>query len=540
MPPRIVAFLSLLPRLLSRSLRTFLALAALGALAACGPTEPRADLVFINGVEPETLDPALITGQAEGRIANALFEGLMRYNAAGEPEPGVAHTYTLSEDGLTYTFHLRPEARWSNGDPVTAHDFVKAWRRTLEPVTASQYAYQLHYIRGAKAFNEGKNADFDTVGLRALDDLTLEVQLEAPTPFFLSLCAFTTLLPVHTPTTEAHGGEWIKPEHLVGNGAFSLVAWRLNDKIRLVKNPHYWDRDNVALNSIDVLPITNANVAFNFYLAGEADLIMDKSMIPVTLIDELRKRSDFHAAPFLGNYFLRFNSTKPPFDDPRVRQAIGLAIDRSVITERVTRLGEKPADSLTPPGTGGYEPPPGPRYDPEEARRLLAEAGYPDGEGFPLVSYLYPEVAINRNIAIEIQQMLKQELNIDIALHKQEWKVYLGSLSNLQYDIGRSSWVGDYNDPNTFLDMFVTGGGNNRTGWSSPEYDRLIAEAARTLDDKERHEIFRRAESLLISEEAPITPLYYYVGVQIYDPQKIGGVEPNVLDEHPLRVIYRK
>jgi len=526
--------------LLSRLTGWTLSLLLAALLTGCGKGEPRAELVFINGVEPETLDPAAITGQAEGRIATALFEGLMRYNAAGLPEPGVAESYEISEDGLTYTFHLRDDARWSNGDPVTAHDFVHSWRRTLAPATASEYAYQLHYIRGAKPFNEGKTDDFSTVGLTAPDDRTLVVELEAPTTFFLSLCAFTTLLPVHIPTVEAHGDDWIKPEYIVGNGAFVLDSWRLNDKIRLEKNPHYWDRANVALESIDVLPITNANVAFNFYLAGEADLIMDKSMIPVTMVDELKERPDFHVAPFLGNYFLRFNVNKQPFDDPRVRKAIAMAIDRNLIVQRVTKLGEVPADSLTPPGAAGYEPPPGPRYDPEKARELLAEAGYPNGDGFPLVSYLYPEVSINKNIAIEIQQMLREELGINISLHKQEWKVYLGSLSSLDYDIGRSSWVGDYNDPNTFLDMFVTGGGNNRTGWSNAEYDALIAEAARTLDEEKRHAIFRRAEEILISEEAPITPLYYYVGVQIYDPEKWGGIEPNLLDEHPLRAIYRK
>lgn len=525
---------------LSRCLSALaLAIAVLG-FTGCDSADSRADLVFINGVEPETLDPAQITGQAEGRLANALFEGLMRYNAQGLPEPGVAESYVLSEDGKTYTFHLRDSARWSNGDPVTAHDFVKAWRRTLEPETASQYAYQLHYIRNARPFNEGQLDDFSAVGIQALDDRTLKVELESPTPFFLSLCAFTTLLPVHTPTVEQHPGDWIKPEYLVGNGAFTLESWRLNDKIRLQKNNYYWDAANVALETIDVLPITNANVALNFYLSDEADLIMDKSLIPVTLVDELLGRPDFHVAPFLGNYFLRFNVTEPPFDDVRVRQAIGMAIDRELITQRVTGLGEQPADSLTPPGAGGYEPPPGPRYDPDQARQLLAEAGYPNGDGFPLVSYLFSEGDIDENIVVEIKQMLKAELNIEITLHKQEWKVYLGSLSKIDYDIGRSSWVGDYNDPNTFLDMFVTGGGNNRTGWSNEEYDALIAEAARTLDDTKRHELFRRAETILVSEEAPIAPLYYYVGVQIYDPQELGGIEPNVLDEHPLRAIYRK
>jgi len=509
-------------------------------MCGCGKAAPRADLVFINGVEPESLDPAIITGQAEGRLATALFEGLMRYNAAGEAEPGVASIYTLSEDGLTYTFTIRENARWSNGDPVTAHDFVASWERTLSPKTASSYAYMLYAIRGAEAFNNAESSDFSTVGVRTTDDRTLVVELTSPTSFFRSICAFVTLLPVHQPTVEKFGDDWIKPGNIVGNGPFVLESWRLNDHIRLRRNPMYWDYENVKLETIEVLPITNANVAFNMFLSGRADLIMDKSLVPVSLVQELRKRPDFHSAPFLGNYFLRFNVTRPPFNDERVRRALALVVDKSLLTERVTGLGEIPAYSLVPPGTAGYQPPPGLERNLDEARRLLAEAGFPGGEGFPVVSYLFPEVAINENIAIELQQMWKQELGIDITLRKQEWKVYLNSLSQLDYDIGRSSWVGDYNDPNTFLDMFVTDGGNNRTGWSDPEYDAWISEAARTLNPTERFALFEKAERRLISEALPIVPLYYYVGVQIYDSEKIGGIQPNVLDEHPLRAVYRK
>lgn len=512
----------------------------LGALAACSDVSDRADLVFLNGAEPETLDPALITGQPEGRLASSLFEGLTRFSETGEAEPGVAESWELSEDGLTYTFRLRDDARWSNGDPVTADDFVASWRRTLDPSTASEYAYQLHYIRNGRAFNEGALDDFGQVGVRALDERALEVTLENPTPFFLDLCAFTTLLPVHLPSVLTHGDDWIKPGRLVGNGAYTLEVWRINDRIRLRRNPRYWDAANVAMETVDVIPVSNANTAFNFYASGMADLMMDKGLVPPALMEALKKRPDFHAAPFLGTYFLRFNVTKPPFDDARVRRAISLVIDKERIVGKITRAGEVAADSLVPPGTAGYEPPPGPGHDPDLARELLAAAGYPGGEGFPRVGFLYNKSELNEAVAVEIQSMLGRELGIAIELRNQEWKVYLNSMSRLDYDIARSSWVGDYNDPNTFLDMFVTGGGNNRTGWSHPEYDRLIAAAAAELDGGRRFGLLREAERLLVSDEAPICPVYFYVGIQIYDPDRLGGITANLLDEHPLRTMYWK
>lgn len=508
-------------------------------LGGCGSARERAELVFLNGAEPETLDPALITGQPEGRIANALFEGLTSYDAAANPQPGVAERWEISPDGRVYTFHLRGDARWSNGKPVTSEDFLRAWQRTLAPETASEYAYQLHYIKNGKAFNEGKLHDFSQVGLRASDPRTFEVTLENPTPFFIDLCAFTTLLPVHLPTVLREGDEWIKPGKLVGNGAFRLAEWRINDRIRLVKNPYYWNSAKVAMNSIDILPSARANTAFNYYATGLADLMMDKGLAPTPLMSELKKRPDFHSAPFLGTYFIRFNVTRPALIDARVRQAISLVIDKRVLVEKITKAGENPAESLVPPGTAGYQPPPGLGYDPERARRLFAEAGYPGGKGFPVVSYLYKgDSDLDRDLAVEIQGMLRRELGVNVTLQAQEWKVYLRSMSSLDYDLCRSSWVGDYKDPNTFLDMFVSGGGNNRTGWTNTVYDQLIALAGRELNPAKRFETFREAEHLLIAEEAPICPLYFYVGIQFYDDTRLGGIQANLLDEHPLKAMF--
>ena len=509
----------------------------------CSRHRERPDLIFINGAEPETLDPALITGQPEGRIVNALFEGLLRFDLKGVAGPGVASSWEISPDHCVYTFHLRPDARWSDGKGVTAHDFVDSWRRTLDPTTASAYSYQLFSVKGAEDYANtpvGKTPDFKSVGVRALDDATLRVELKQPVPYFLDLCAFPTLYPVRTDLIAKYGDDWVKPGKLVGNGAFVLEDWRINDVIQLKKNPLYWDEKNVRLCSVEVLPISQANVAYNFYAAGQADLIMDKGLAPPSLLDALKTRPDFHASPFLGTFFLRFNCAKGPFTDVRVRKAFDMALDRKRITTKITRAGETDALSFVPPGINGYTAPEGLPENQEEARRLLAEAGYPDGKGFPLTTYLYSEGELNEGVAIELQSMWKERLGVTVQLARQEWKVYLNSLGSLDFGIARSSWVGDYPDPNTFLDLFLAESGNNRTGWKNADYDRMIHAAAAEMDPGKRFGIMRRAEELLVRDQVPIAPLFFYVGIQLYDGNRLGGIEPNVLDEHPIREIFRK
>ncbi|MEZ5303571.1 MAG: peptide ABC transporter substrate-binding protein [Verrucomicrobiales bacterium] len=295
------------------------------------------------------------------------------------------------------------------------------------------------------------------------------------------------------------------------------------------------------MKSVDVLPIEDPNTGLNFFLNGDADLMMDKGMIPNTVVDQLQGEPWFHTAPFLGTYFTRFNCEEGPFTDPRVRRAFAMAIDKKRITEKITKLGEVVADGFVPPGAGqGYESPAGLPYDVEKARALMKDAGYEGGAGFPLIRYLYINKPIETHIAVELQNMWKDALGVTVALHKQEQKVWLTSMKQLDYDLCRSSWVGDYNDPNTFLDMFVTGGGNNRTGWSSADYDGYIAAAAAEPDPAKRNAIFQKAESLLVAEEAAVLPIYYYVGVQFYHPEKLGGVQTNLLDEHPFRAMFWK
>jgi oligopeptide transport system substrate-binding protein len=517
-----------------------LAALALCLTASCNQRPAGVDLIILNGAEPQSLDPAVISGQIEGRLCTALFEGLTRRNAAGELVPGVAERWEVSADGLTYTFHLRPNARWSNGDPVTAHDFAYSWRRVLEPETAAVYAEILFFIRNAEAYQTGKIQDFSQVGIRALDDLTLRVDLAAPAAYFPDVVAFTTYLPVHRPTVERYGDRWTRPGRMVSNGAYQLRAWKINDRVELEANPHYWNAPAVRSRRIDALAVTKATTALNLYLTGQADVLLDKGLIPPLLAGELRDRPDLHRFTFLATYFYRFNTTRKPFDDPRVRRALTAAIDRESIVRRITRGGETPATAFTPPGIPGYTPPPGTGYDPELARRLLAEAGFPGGRGFPRASILYNKTELNEQIAVEIQGMWRRELGIEVELQNQEWATYLKSLDNLEYDIARSSWVGDYNDPNTFLDCFVSGRGNNRTGWSHPHYDALLAQANRTANPSARMKLLQEAETILIAQENPIAPIYHNVGMMLFDPKRITGLQGNVLDEHPFQEIGRK
>lgn len=509
------------------------------AITGCGEKGPRADFVFENGTDVQTLDPALMTGQPEHRIANAIFEGLSSRGPRGEIMPGVAESWEVSDDGLRYTFHLR-ECRWSDGSPVTAHDFLYSWKRALDPAMgAAYYAYQLFYIRGAEEFNTGTITDFGRVGVRAVDDRTLRVELRAPTPFFLYLTSFYTLFPVKRECIEKYGDLWTRPGTIVCNGPFLLDEWMTSRRIRLKRNPLYWDRDNVRLGVVDALPTENEATAFNMYMTGGADWV-DGAGIPLHLVDLLKTKPYFHKATILVTYFYRFNVTRPPFTDTRVRKALDLAADKQRIVDKILRAGQVPATTLVPPSMPGYAPPQGLAYDPAGARRLLAEAGFPGGRGFPRVSILFNTSEAHKQIAVEMQAIWKENLGIQVDLENQEWGTYLNTESRLDYDISRAGWVADYPDPNTFLDMFVTGGGNNRTGWGSARYDELIRLAARERAPARRMELFREAEKILVVEEMPIMPIYFYVSINLYDANRIGGIYPNPLDEHPLKYIYIK
>lgn len=513
--------------------------------SGCIPHEPRADLVIVNGAEPESLDPAIIVGVAEMRITIGLFEGLTRLNPKTvAPEPGLADHWDISPDGLIYTFHIRGNAVWSTGEPITADDVVYSWIRALRPETASDYAGQLYYLKNGADFNSGKIKDPNLVGVHALDAHTLRIELNHPTPFFLDLCAFQTLDVVPRQAIEKYGDRWLMVRPLPSSGAYELVDWRLNDRVRLKKNPRYWDAANTHLEVIDILPVGLPNTALSLYATGAADVIWDKDLIPTEQFDAIKNKPDSHTFSYLGTYFIRFNVTRKPFDDVRVRRAMVMAIDRNRLTRRVTKAGETPADHLTPDGTANYHPPHGLGYDPEQARKLLAEAGYPGGKNFPRFQYMFNGAAggaakIHEMVAVELQQMWRDNLGIEMDLQQVEQKVLYADQTHMEYDLSRSSWIGDYNDANTFLGMFKSTDGNNRTGWTNAAYDDLVSQANLQTDNRKREELFQKAEKILVNDDVPILTLYFYSGFNLFDPKKVAGIYPNILDDHPLDAIRR-
>jgi oligopeptide transport system substrate-binding protein len=510
-------------------------------ISGCTRQEPPADLTIINSAEPESLDPAIIVAQVDMRVVQGMFEGLTRLEPVkARAVPGLAEKWEISPDGISYTFHLRTNLVWSTGEPITADDVVYSWIRALDPKTASRYAGALYYLTNAENFNTGKIKDASLVGVKGLDKLTVQVKLNSPTAFFLDICAFPTLYVVPRQTIEKYGDRWLMAKPLPSDGAYELVSWRINDKIRLKKNPLYWDATNTQSEIIDLLPIGIPSTALNLFERGQVDVVWDKSMIPAELLDVLLTRPDFHSFNYLGTYFIRFNVTHKPFDDPRVRQALALAIDKERIVEKITKAGEHITSHLVPDGTQNYTSPDGLGYNVDQARKLLAEAGYPGGKGFPHFEYLYDTTAkIHENIAIELQQMWQDALGIHMDLRQVETQVFWGTQSRLDYDISRSSWIGDYNDANTFLGMFVTGDGNNETGWSNAKYDALIREANETVDVQKREKLFQQAETILVRDQLPIIPLYFYVGINYFDTNKVQGIWENVLDDHPLRSIRK-
>ena len=517
----------------------FLILIAIPAVLVLGTgTEERADFVFDLISEPETLDTALMSDQPGGRVANALFEGLLTRNPRTlAPEPGVAYRWDISPDGTLMVFHLRP-CRWSNGDPVRAGDFVFQWERILHPGSGARYVDLFFFIAGAEAYHRGEAADFGRVGIKASDDSTLAVTLTHPTPFFLDLCAFYPYFPVNPRVVQAHGDNWVRPENIVSNGPFVLGDWQLRRRIRLRKNPGYWDAANVDLALVDAIFSEHASTSFNLYATGETHWI-DSAGIPPSIRDAVLKRPDLHTGPYLNTYFYRINVTRPPFGDKRVRQALNLTIDKRAIVEHITRSGQIPARHLVPPGIPGYTSPAGPDYNPEKARALLAEAGYPGGRGFRSFEIFFNTSEEHRPIAEVIQQQWKRELGIDCQLLNQEWKVFLNTTRALEYDVSRASWIGDYLDPSTFLDLWVPDNPNNRTGWSHPEYTRLVRAAAAETDPSARLAILARAEAFLL-DEAPILPIYFYVTLNCFDGTRWGGCEPNLLNMILLKHVYRK
>lgn len=480
------------------------------------------------GSDPKTIDPQLNSASDGGHIINNTFEGLMR-EVNGKLQPAMAESYEVSDDGLTYTFKLR-DAKWSDGKPVTAHDFEYAWKRALNPETGSEYAFQMFYIKGGQEYFEGKGKVED-VAVKALDDKTLEVTLNAPTPYFLNLTSFYTYMPARKDVVEKDPEGWAKnPELAVSNGPFKLAEYSTGDKIVLVKNENYWNVDAVKLDKIVASMIVDQSTQLTAYESGELDAIdeVPTQEIPRLLAEE----PTFQILPLLGTYYYIFNVDKEPTNDVRVRKALALAIDRKAITEQVTKGGQKPATGYVPEGlflsdgrefrevAGDYGIDPN-KAQVEEARKLLAEAGYPNGEGFPTLELVYNTSENHKAIAEAIQEMWKQNLGINVTLTNQEWAVFQDTRHQGNFSIARAGWLADYADPMTFLDMWTSYSGNNDAQWrwqkyesdtklnpSNKKFDELI-EKSKTITGAERDKTLLEAEKIMM-DEMIVMPIYYY------------------------------
>ena len=494
------------------------------------------------GSEVGDLDPQLAANIAEGDIASALFEGLVVEDPVDlHPIPGVAESWETSPDQLTYLFHLRATAKWSNGAPVTAQDFVASWRRILTPSLGASNADLLHLIQGAEGYHKGLTTDFSTVGVTAVDARTLRVRLEHPAPYFLSLLTNPVWSPVpvmvisaNGPLTE-RGNRWTRPGNLVGNGAFTLKSWDTNQRIVVEHSPTYWDAANVRLHAINFYPIESGDAEERAFRSGQLHVTY---VLPFGKVDSYRRDAPqfLRSDPYLNTYFFRFNLRRPPFGDDRVRRALSQALDRTAIVEKILHGGQRPATAITPPGLSGYTPPTGLPTDPEAARRLLADAGFPGGKGLPPIELLYNTSDNHRTLAEAVQEMWRRELNVEVRLVSQEFKGVLNERRTGNYQVLLSDWVGDYADPGTFLELWRSDSGNNHTGWSSPAYDSQLFAAARTADSARRLGLLHQAEALMLAA-APIIPLYYNTHVFLIQPS-VKGWHPTLLDHHPYKHVW--
>jgi len=478
------------------------------------------EFVRDNVAEPGSLDPQKIEGVPGANLARDLFEGLMNQGRNGEELPGVATGYTTNDDNTVYTFNLRDNAKWSNGDTVTAHDFVFAWQRAVDPATGSPYSWfiEIPGITNASAIIAG-DKDSSELGVRAVDDFTFEVSLDGPVAFFAKMVAHTTMFPVHQATVEAHGDSWTKPANIVTNGAYSLSEWRVNERMVMTRNTNYWNDAETIINKVTHLPIEAASASLARYRSGELDV----GSFPTEQIKPLRAEmgDEIYITPKLCTYYYIMNVEKAPFNDVRVRKALSYAIDRDIITEHITATGQLPAYALTPDIIHNFSPK-APAYASmtqaernEAAAALLAEAGYSDSNPLEM-NLLYNTSEGHKKIAIAISQMWKQAMPVSTTLENQEWKTYLSTRNEGNFSIARAGWCGDYNEASTFLDLL--GSGDNDGNYVNQEYIDLM-KSAKTMADPSDN--YNRAEEIL-AEEMPIIPIYQYTGVKLIKP-RVGG-----------------
>ncbi|MCP5515139.1 MAG: peptide ABC transporter substrate-binding protein [Spirochaetales bacterium] len=494
------------------------------------------ELVVWNQAEPQSLDWHLIEGVPEHRIYYSLGEGLVSSDPeTAEPVPGVAESWEIDPTGTKITFKLR-KTTWSDGVPITAQTFVDSWLRILDPKTAAPYAwFPGDLIKGAGDFMEG-TAGPESVGIRAVDDYTFEVTLVGAMPAAVSAMSHYAFAIVPLHKIKENPDSWTMPENYVGNGPFVLDEWKPQEILSVKKNDKYWDKKNVKLDRVVYIPTDDDNVGFNMYLNGEVDWAPE---VPLEQLDAVKLRDDYVVAPYLGVYYYIFQVEKPPVNDVRVRKALSMALDRKTLVEKVTAAGETAGYSMVPP-MAGYDPTPGIGEDLAKAKQLLAEAGYPDGKGFPKLEILYNTSDRHLKIAEFIQEQWEKNLGIKCELVNQEWKTYLDTRKQGEFMVARAGWIADYPDPSTFLDMFGSGKAMNGGKYSNKEFDELIGKASTMKPGPERFAALRKAEDIFITQDQGVMPIYHYVSQSMIDTTKWGGWYPNAMDWHPTKTIYKK
>ncbi|HCH02991.1 MAG TPA: oligopeptide ABC transporter substrate-binding protein OppA [Vibrio sp.] len=501
------------------------------------------ELVKGNGAEVASIDPQKTEGVPESNVIRDLFEGLVNQDADGNVVPGVAESWE-TQDNKTFIFHLRKDAKWSNGDPVTADDFVFTFQRAVDPATASPYAWYLEMttMKNAAQIISGK-ADKSTLGVKALDANTLEVSLESAVPYFVKMMGHTTVKPVNKKVLEKWGDQWTKPEHFVSNGAYVLDSWVLNERMVLVRNKNYWDNDSTVINQVTYLPIESQNTEMNRFLAGELDMTDE---LPNEQFKRLQKEhpEDVKVVGNLCSYYYGFNNSKPPFDDARVRQALSYTIDRDVMTRILLGQGQKPAYFLTPEITADFHPTM-PEYGTwtqkqrnEKAKQLLEEAGY--NKSNPLkFKLLYNTDDNHKKNAVAIASMWKKSLGaVDVTLENQEWKTYLDTRRQGNFDVTRAGWCGDYNEASAFLSLMQSNNSSNDPRYHSKEYDAVMEKALNSTSDEERADLYAEAEKLL-ARDMPIAPIFQYVKARLVSPLVGGFPMNNAEDKIYTKDLYK-
>tara|TARA_B100001123_G_scaffold445364_2_gene596746 strand:+ start:581 stop:2266 length:1686 start_codon:yes stop_codon:yes gene_type:complete len=522
-------------------LMAFCCLAGCGGETEVEKATSEGILIMGNSSEPKGIDPHIVSGVLENNVIRSLFEGLVieHHSKNGEYLPGVAKKVEHDGNSTVWTFHLREEARWSDGEPLTSEDFMFSFQRILTPSLGSDYSFMLYYIEGAEDFHKGETTDFTTVGVTAPNDHTLRVKLRGPLPFLPEITKHYTWFPVPKHVVLDHGkmGEpftdWTKPGNLVCNGPFKLKSWRINDHIEVERNPEYWDAENVGINGIRFLPINNSYTETRMFFSGQLHLTY---RVPPEMIAYSAEHypENLRTEPWIATYFIRCNVDRDAFKDKRVRKAFSMTIDQQSIIDNVTLGKQLPATGIVP-AFGDYPASKQVSFNPEAARKLLAEAGYPNGEGLPDIEFLTTDQDSAKALAEALQAMWLEHLGVTIKIRQLEWTTYLDTMFKQEYDLAAGGWVGDYLDPLTFLDMWIEGGGNNRTGWSNEKFEALLAEVQKTGDKGLRYKKLKEAEELFL-EERPVLPIYWYTRNYLIS-RDVQGWNPLILDNHPYKFL---